>query len=168
MIVRWLCLIGVLTLATPAFAALDQSMEGRWQGSLEVTDGEPVDIDIELRDVDEGFTAEVRNGAFALSRRTFVSTSRRGVFEGQGDQGIMGLLGIAQRVGPEVGEPLVWAREPEHGGLVIYRLSVASDGRFALDRLFLSSEGESLNVEYSKRSESHTQLNASGVLDRRP
>jgi len=168
MIRSCLVLIGMLALAAPALSAVDDALQGRWRGAVQGTNGEALELEIELRDADDGFIAGARGGDFVLPEMSFAATARRGVFEGRGDRGIMGLLGIAQRVGPEVGEPLVWARQRADGGLVIYRLAVATDGRFALDRLALSGDGDRLDVQLSRRSESDDRQLASGLLERAP
>ncbi len=140
----WLFALLAALAADPLRAVSPGELAGRWRDA----GGGPV---AEFRLQPEGgdrFLVTVRftdGGRWDLE---CVPTGRPGVWAASSPTGMLDWLFARRRGEPLEGAPLFWARAAAGGvTLVLYRLAIAPDGGFRLDRLALTPAAEGLDYD---------------------
>ncbi len=140
----WLLALLAALAADPLIAASPRELVGRWR---DAGDGAVTEFRLQATGGDR-FLVTVR---FADGERwdlECVPTGRPGVWAASSPTGMLDWLFARRRGEPLEGEPLFWARAPTDGaGLVLYRLAVAPDGGFRLDRLALTPAAGGLDYD---------------------
>ncbi len=167
----WIAALTALTVWTGvALAAPLDTLAGHWRG--ENAQGASIsasDLDMRIVPREEGFDlAWTEPGMPGREEATihFFATDRRGVFmEARGGNWLFSMFGSDRPVDPLEGDTLRWARI-EGDALIVYRLDVAQDGSYRLDRYAFDNAGGALEFTFERRTHDAGPVRATGRLVR--
>lgn len=167
------CIAALAVLTTWAGAALADPLDpvaGRWRG--EQAQGASIsasDLDMRVKARDDGFDLAWSEPGMPGADTTvvrFFATDRPGIFvEGQGGGWLFSMFGGDKPINPLNGETLRWARV-EDDALIVYRLDVAKDGGYRLDRYAWEDAGGALEFAFERRTHDADPVQATGRLMR--
>ncbi len=152
-----------LLLATGIVGAttLPDGLFGSWRAA-----GGPV-VEVTLLRTDEGFRARLRFGDGEELDLRFEPAERPEVFAAVRSRGLFDMFSLSAPESPLERGQFDWARLSA-GTLYLYRLRIAADGSFLLDRLAIRREGPALAVTLQRRRhprapiETHVRLEPAG------
>jgi len=170
---RSTCVAALIALTVWAGAAQASSLDplaGQWRGvEAQGASISASDLDMRIVPREKGFDLAWTEPGMPGSKETkvqFFATDRPGVFvETRGGNWLFSMFGSDRPVDPLEGETLRWARV-EGDALIVYRLDVAEDGGYRLDRYAWDSAGGVLEFAFERRSHDADPMKATGRLVR--
>ncbi len=106
--------------------------------------------ELSIRREEEGFRAEIAYADGATLESLFAPAERPGVFAAVRSRGFFDLFSLSRPESPLERGQFDWARL-DGDVLYIYRLRIAADGSFVLDRLRIERDGKDLVVTLQRR-----------------
>lgn len=153
-----------------AVAAPLDPMAGSWRGEEAAGASiDAADLNMRVTPRSDGFDLAWTEPGMPGNERTvvkFFETDRPGIFvEGEGGGWLFSMLGGDKRLDPLKGDTLRWARV-EGDRLMVYRLDVAEDGGYRLDRYAWDNKGGELDFSFERRTHDGDPVQATGHLVR--